>query len=193
MSRVFYRNRSQRGDLGLKGGVFLCLVLLVLPLSPAFAFNQEAKALLLALFEKGRVATEEELIEMLLPVADDASLTHMQKVRDMDYLVHITGWDLSKAERRTLYYRVDALLEARRKEAYLQEHPELDEQMRQAIRESHVFLGMSKEQVQASLGEPEEVRPPFGTFMNSERWSYYSKRMVIFFKDGQIISWKKLS
>ena len=178
----------------IKGGIFLYLFLsLFLPISSTLAFNQEAKALLNALFEKGRIATEEELIEMLLPVSGDSSLSHMQKVRDMAYLVHITGWDLSKSERRTLFDRVDRLLEIQRKEAYLQAHPNLDDQMRKAIKKSSVFVGMSMDQVKASLGKPEEIRPPMGTFMNSERWSYYSKRMVVFFKDGQLISWKKLS
>ena len=173
----------------LLGIVALCL----LTHAAADAFNAEAKARLLALFERGGRPTEAELIEMLLPVAGDESLSHMQKKRDMTYLVYISGWDLSKEEKAVLFHRVYTLLDKQRKEAYLHTHPELDGRIREAIRKGVVVIGMSMSDVKASLGEPEEVRPPLGTLMNSERWSYYTRRITLYFKGDRLVSWKKSS
>lgn len=47
-------------------------------------------------------------------------------------------------------------------------------------------FGMSKENIKASLGNPEAVKPVMGTFMNTERWSYYSKRIELYFMDGLV-------
>ncbi len=129
---------------------------------------------------------------MLVPVAGDETLSHMQKIRDMSYLVHITGWHTTKAEENDLFHEAFRNLNVRRKVTYIEEHPDLDRQTREAIESGKVIIGMTKENVQASLGKPEEVKPAIGTFANTERWSYYTRRMVVYFKDGILASYKKM-
>ncbi len=158
--------------------------------STAYALNETSLSLLNRLFEAGRKATREELIAMLVPVAGDETLTHMKKKREMGYLVYISGWDLSKSEKNTLYNEAYRVFEQQRKDQYLETHPGLDNETREAIRRGHVLVGMTQENVQASLGKPEEVKPAIGTFMKTERWYYFTKRKVLFFKDGHLASIK---
>ncbi len=157
-----------------------------------YAFNKDAKARIETLFEHGQVASDAELLEILLIIAGDEGLSHMQKISDMDYVVHITGHSLSKRKRRSLYDTVFVKLEIRRRSAYLDKHPELDEKTKTAIEKSRIFVGMTKAQVEASLGKPEEVRPVVGSLSDKEKWFYYSKRMTIYFKENQLISIKKM-
>jgi len=168
------------------------LVPLFLSQPMVFAFNSEAKERLLTLFEKNQVASDVELFEILLVIAGDESLSHSQKVSDMDYVVHISGHRLAKRARRALFDNVFMQLEVRRREAYIQNHPELDENTKEAIQKSRIFVGMTKEQVEASLGGPEEVRPVMGSVSDKEKWFYYSKRMTVFFEEDQLISIKKM-
>ncbi len=127
---------------------------------------------------------------MLIPVAGNPLLTHMRKNREMGYLVYISGWHLSKSEKNSLYTEVFRLLDQQRKEIYLKTHAHLGDQIRAAIKTGRLLVGMSQESVKASLGNPEEVKPAIGTFFNTERWTYYSKRKVLFFKKGVLSSFK---
>ncbi|MFQ5596979.1 MAG: hypothetical protein ACE5GK_02910 [Nitrospiria bacterium] len=171
----------------------LLLLFLLILLSPASAnaFNEDSKALISSLFEKKRVATDEELIEMLIPIAQDETLPHMKKIKDMSFVVYISGHRPSKAEKSDLFFDVFEIIEDRRVEAYLKEHPDLGKKKKDAIRKNRVFIGMSKKEVEASLGKPEEIRLPMGSFVTREKWSYYTKRMTIYFKDGLLTSLKQ--
>lgn len=177
--------------IGLKRIVF-CLILLSLSLSSTkvSALNETSHHLLDRLFEKGEKATREELLEILIPVAGDTVMTHMQKNREMGYLVYISGWHLSTSEKNSLYTDVFRTLDRQRKKIYLKNHAHLGDQIREAIKAGGLLVGMSQESVKASLGDPEEINPAIGTFFNTERWTYYNKRKVLFFKKGVLASFK---
>ncbi len=175
----------------LKRVIFHSLFLSFLYISStAFALNDASLLLLDRLFEAGRKATHDELIEMLVPVVADEQLSHMKKKKEMAYLVYISGWELSKSDKNTLYDEAYRVFEKQRKKNYLETHTDLDPKIREAIKAGRVVVGMTQESVQASLGKPEEVKPAIGTFMNTERWYYFTKRKVLFFKDGLLSSLK---
>lgn len=171
---------------------FITPLLLLSSFSQAFALNQTSTGLLVPLFEQGRKATHEELIALLLPVAEDDSLSRLGKMREMGYLIYISGWHLSQSEKQKLFKIVHNTLDLGRKNRYLEAHLELDGATRMAITKGQARIGMSKESVRASLGKPEAIKPPAGTFMNTERWSYYSKRIELYFKDGILAALKHL-
>lgn len=169
----------------------IATLLFLLVSSTAEALNNTSLLLLDRLFEQGRKATHEELLEILIPVASDETLTHMKKKREMSYLIYISGWKkVSKSEKNNIYFEVYRAVEERRRMRYLKTHPDLDAEIREAISKGRALVGMSEESVKASLGKPEEVKPAIGTFMNTERWYYFTKRKVLFFKDGRVSSLK---
>ena len=59
-----------------------------------------------------------------------------------------------------------------RRKDYVQKHPELKENIRQAILEGKVRLGMTKEQVIASWGEPYNKSTFGSVWGTTEQWTY---------------------
>ncbi|MFQ5543021.1 MAG: hypothetical protein ACE5FY_01565 [Nitrospiria bacterium] len=174
---------------------FIVLFLLGVPVFwtvfPAMAINSQSMGLLDNLYEKGRKANREELVAMLLPIAGNEAISHREKMRNMSTITHLSGWHLSKSEKRSLFDDVFRSLDVLRKENYIRTHQDLAPEILDAIRNSMVLIGMTKEDVTASLGKPEEIRPPMGTFLNTEKWVYYNQRKVLYFKDMRLVSLKK--
>ncbi|MFQ5950235.1 MAG: hypothetical protein ACE5J1_06070 [Nitrospiria bacterium] len=157
----------------------------------ALAINEEARALLDALYEKGRAARQEELMDMLIAIAKDPSLTRKQKIKEMKLVIHLSGSRLTEKEKREAIAAAFKGSGRLRVEAYLEAHPGLDERIKEAIREGRLLKGMSKDEVEASLGKPEEINKALRRSGFQERWDYYSKRQVLFFIDDTLRAWKE--
>lgn len=84
----------------------------------------------------------------------------------------------------------------RRRLAYLDEHPELDERTLTAIMQGKFFLGMTAEEVQASIGAPSHVNKTVFAWGISEQWEYGDllgggRVWLLYFDDGVLTSWQE--
>lgn len=85
---------------------------------------------------------------------------------------------------------------------YLQTHPELAATVKDNIAAGRVVIGMTKEQAQASWGEPFEVNTTHVPGANDEQWVYrekfiyddagtlHPKRCYLYFRNGVMTSWQ---
>ncbi len=165
------------------------LMVSVLYLPAAFALNQEAEAILDMLYEQGRAASKEELMGMLVAIAKDESLERKKKVKEMNFVIHLAGGRLSEEEKRVARRAAFKAVDRARAEAFLARHPEIDDKRRKIIREGRLEKGMSKEEVIASLGSPEEIKKVLRRSEFDERWNYYTKRLFIYFGGGRLRAW----
>jgi hypothetical protein len=76
-----------------------------------------------------------------------------------------------------------------RREQYFNDHPELSEQIKQCIRKGTIVLGMTKEQVTASWGKPDDIHRSVYSFGVHEQW-IYGDRQYLYFEDGILTSWQ---
>lgn len=153
------------------------------------ALNETTKTILEMLYEQKRAATEKELIEMLIPIAGDEGLMRSKKVKEMNFILHLAGGRLSKKEKRRVRDSAFEAVDRIRAEVFLSRHPELEEKRREAIRTGRLEKGMSKEEVVASLGDPEKIRRVLRRSEFDERWDYFTQRRFVYFREGQLRFW----
>lgn len=82
-----------------------------------------------------------------------------------------------------------------RRQGYVKSRPELSAQTRQDILSGHIRVGMSEDQVRASLGSPTEVRARVLKKGLKVTWVYgkkgkYSKRAYVYFLEGEVTGWR---
>lgn len=82
--------------------------------------------------------------------------------------------------------------------AYLESHPELDQETKFQILQGYIRKGMNRDQVRASWGEPNHVnRYSSG---RQEQWvygyrpfgGYFTPRQFVYFRGGTVDSWQTL-
>ena len=73
---------------------------------------------------------------------------------------------------------------ADRRQKYVDDHPELDENLARDILYGVVGVGMTREQVRASWGMPDMVNPLGGSSRSVEVWLYGRKQFT--FTDGYV-------
>ena len=68
----------------------------------------------------------------------------------------------------------DAYLVRRRMErqTYVNTHPELSENVKTAIKEGHLLIGMTEDQVKIIRGAPDEINYTTTAYGSSEQWVY---------------------
>jgi len=93
--------------------------------------------------------------------------------------------------------------DVKRREAYLDEHPDIPRVIARAIRQGHFLIGMSTDEVRASLGEPQAILPSDGESFHDFQWIYNyvdvrvfgsdfaasSRRVYLNFSKGYLTSW----
>lgn len=79
-----------------------------------------------------------------------------------------------------------------RRECYLKGHPDVPQNIREAIAEGALMLGMTKEFVTASWGSPERVHRTVSGFGTKEQWIYQVGResRFLYFDDGKLTAWQ---
>ncbi len=85
----------------------------------------------------------------------------------------------------------------KRRQDYVDAHPELDYQIKESILNGEIELGMTKEQVVASWGHPAIINKPDISRGVYEQWEYYNNPdslhscqvVYIYFKNGVVESW----
>ncbi len=76
--------------------------------------------------------------------------------------------------------------EISRQEKYIQENPELSDEMKKLIRNGTVTVGMSEGEVRASWGDPKTVEI-FNSGENSyKRWIYGDGKPVLYWKNHKV-------
>ncbi|MFQ5580768.1 MAG: hypothetical protein ACE5FZ_09150 [Nitrospiria bacterium] len=156
---------------------------------PALALNDEAKVILDLLYEEGRAGSEEELMKMLVSIAGDKSLSRSEKIKEMNFVLYLGGSHFSEQEKLKAHEAAFEVVVRDRIEDFLARHPELEEKRKEAIRAGRLEKGMSKEEVVASLGEPEKIKKVLRRSKFDERWDYYRKRLFVYFVEDKLGAW----
>lgn len=77
------------------------------------------------------------------------------------------------------------------RELYVENHPDLEPRIEDAILRGAAVIGMTEEQVIASLGRPYEINRTVGEWGVHEQWiysRYYGP--YLYFEDGILTSWQ---
>jgi hypothetical protein len=72
--------------------------------------------------------------------------------------------------------------------AYVAKHPELPITYKKAITAGKIMIGMTKEQVIASWGNPNKINKSVGSWGVHEQWVYSSQ--YLYFENGKLTSWQ---
>lgn len=73
----------------------------------------------------------------------------------------------------------------RPQEKYINEHPDLKEEVKQNILAELVEIGMTEEQVRASWGNPDHIEIFNSDYNSYKRW-IYKDRPKVYMKDGKV-------
>ena len=93
---------------------------------------------------------------------------------------------------------LEELLDARRRQWYVDNRPQLLDRVRDCIRDGKIRMGMAAEEVQASWGWPQEVNRTVHQYGTSSQWVYrppYNpyisyKSRYLYFENGILRSWQ---
>jgi hypothetical protein len=84
------------------------------------------------------------------------------------------------------------------RESYVKEHPELDGKTKKAILAEKIIIGMSKEEVIASWGNPHDINKSVGSWGVHEQWvyGYWSYNVFIptsylYFENEKLTGWQQ--
>ena len=71
---------------------------------------------------------------------------------------------------------------------FIQQNPNLSDRAKQSISEGKIYIGMTKGQVTASWGAPEDKNISVGSWGTHEQWTYGSQ--YVYIEDGILTSWQ---
>jgi len=78
--------------------------------------------------------------------------------------------------------------EKQRRQQYIEQHHDIDEQTKEYILAGKAAIGMTKEQVLASIGQPRDVHKSVGPWGVHEQWIYgtgiYYRQLYLYFENG---------
>ncbi len=84
--------------------------------------------------------------------------------------------------------------QGQRRLAYIEQHPEVDTPIAQAILNGKVIIGMTKAEVVAAIGPPRDTTTQSISWVAREQWVYDSSnanaRTYYFFKFGKLNAWQ---
>lgn len=82
-------------------------------------------------------------------------------------------------------------MEQPRREAYVNNHPELSTRMEALILNGSITIGMTEEQARVSWGSPDHINRSVGSWGVHEQWVYgrYSHN-YLYFENGILTSWQ---
>jgi outer membrane protein assembly factor BamE (lipoprotein component of BamABCDE complex) len=73
------------------------------------------------------------------------------------------------------------------KQEYINKHPQLTEETKQAILNSKVYIGMTKEQVETSWGKPISISTTISSLGNVELWWYGEYSSCLSFAENKLM------
>jgi len=73
------------------------------------------------------------------------------------------------------------------RQEYINKHPQLTENIKQNILTSKICIGMNKEQVKISWGEPSHITTTTSTLGTTELWFYGNYSSCLSFADEKLV------
>lgn len=138
--------------------------------------------------DEGRKLTDQELVEILRPIAQSQESPEESKREQMNSILSTSsilfGRDRSKEKVNVDYLLKEA--QRQRRAAYIQAHPDLGPKTKEAILKGKVLVGMTVDHAQASWGIPDRKHTTVGSSKNKERWSYFGRAFLSFEGDRLI-------
>ena len=86
---------------------------------------------------------------------------------------------------------------AQRRQWYVKRHPDIDQYIREAILEGSIVMGMNKDEVVASWGDPYDKNRTVGSWGVHEQWIYKPHKYLgapvyyFYFENGVLKSWQE--
>ena len=142
---------------------------------------------------------EQARIEAERPITTSRNYTYFKEQLDEANSWKEFEWLLSESIERWGVDTANSLVVPRRRQWYVDNHPELSPQIRAAILNGKIILGMAKESVRASWGKPNWGNRSVHTFGVHEQWvydgqyggSYYRNTYYLNFEDDILTSWQE--
>jgi len=75
----------------------------------------------------------------------------------------------------------------------IRRHPEWPEDIKRVVLEGNIQIGMTKEQLLASWGDPDNINRSVGSWGVHEQWIYaasYYKQIYVYVENGILTSWQ---
>lgn len=84
-------------------------------------------------------------------------------------------------------------MDQQRRDHFLTQNPDLPEKVKSAILAGKVLLGMSKEEVVAAIGKPQQSVDVNASWAVREQWVYHvqGEPLYYYFKFGSVSGWHK--
>ncbi len=81
------------------------------------------------------------------------------------------------------------------RQSYIQSHPQLSESEKASILAKRIWIGMTAEQCEASLGKPYKVHRTGTAGGTAEQWVYanrinYRPYLYVYFEEGKLTGWQ---
>ncbi len=143
--------------------------------------------------DEGKKLTDQELVELLTPIARSQESPEESKREQMNSILSTSsilfGRDLSKEKLKVDRFLKEA--QRQRRAGYIQSHPDLGPKTKEAIYRGNVLVGMTVDQAQASWGVPDRKHTTVGSSKNKERWSYFG-RLFLSFEGDRLVRLESL-
>ena len=109
--------------------------------------------------------------------------------------------DIIQQRRQSLNQQRRQSLNQQRRQSFVDVNPHLKENVKQAILEGKIFLGMTKKQAVASWGNPNSINRSGGSFGIHEQWVYERNKYIggtvisvpsfyLYIENGVLKSWQ---
>ena len=82
----------------------------------------------------------------------------------------------------------------RRRQEFVDRHQSISQRFKNAILNAKIILGMNREMVSASWGEPGDINKSVGSYGVHEQWiygDYTTERYFLYFENGVLTSWQE--
>lgn len=76
------------------------------------------------------------------------------------------------------------------REDYVRQHPNLKPEIAATIIEGGWRRGMTREEVVASIGRPNDINTSVGSWGKHEQWVYGKSSFYLYFENGILTSWQ---
>lgn len=135
----------------------------------------------------GKTIDKEIAKELLLPIAKEF-MTDDQRMIEMSMIMNMAEIDNFVQAALTVWFQEEVRTQKRLR--YIEEHNEIDEKIKMAIREGKLIIGMNRDQAIASWGKPEKINRTVTRAGNTEQWVFGSFGPFVYFENGILTAWQ---
>lgn len=172
----------------------LCVSLILFFLYPVhYVFASDSESFLKAqerikeLKGAGTKIDPEIAQELLAPIAREF-MTDDQRAFEFGMTMNLAGVDNRLKRRLTSWFYLEVANQKRIR--YIEEHPELEERIKTAIRFGDLIIGMTEEQAILVWGRPIRTNRTVTRGGVREQWVYGSSGPFVYFENGRLTAWQ---